>query len=167
MVSHLIIGAILFGLTFFGLGVSGIVDYTKIPFINQIPQQTPNPNIELNVSDIGIGTDTSTPFDVGKWLTSVPTQDVANYLWSGVAGILRWLNEGLINGIAWVIRLIVPSAQVPSWISLVVFAILLIMFLYFSWDAIWELMHKSITIGLIIIFVILAVAITLILLGLI
>lgn len=158
----MIIGGIWYGASSLIYNADGTV---KIPFLSFIPRfpidfsQTEIPKPSLN--------DTNNTLPIDDWISTMPMNEIWENIWDGTHGILQWMSNIMTGVVTWVIRLVSPSTQVPSYMATIVFWLIILLFIFLAWTHLESLIIKIITVLLIIIFIIFSLIIVLLLLNLI
>ncbi len=101
------------------------------------------------------------------WVKRAPLKDFFDLIFSGVSGVVKWLSSGINMFFTWLIKLISPTAVIPSWLPAVV---ILFLFTFLFWkglDTLYDWGHGFGKILLLISGIVLAIALLLIFLKLI
>lgn len=161
-VSPILIGILVIVLSLFGLVMSGVVkvDSSKIPGFSSIQQPEPASQINFTTNLVNVSTSNNI-FDPLDWLGRIPASDLWNYLTSGTKALVGWITELISNLVVGGIHMIDPKVNVPSWLPTILFLLIVALFVFWAFDALWELGHKTVTIALIVLFVVFAIAIVL------
>ena len=143
-------------------GVSSVVysaTGVNIPWLSFIPKfpldfsSATIPNPSLN------NTDSLPTFDWGKWIKDAPISGFVDYVTGGVASIIDWLSSAFQYLFTILINFLNPNTTLPSYFGLIVVIFLFIIFFYFSWGAIWELINRIGIIILIIVVIIIVIVV--------